>query len=95
MIKTLYRSQRGNFDAPWVLGRAKDGAISPRLANRYNRFALSHRPGYGYSFSSLGKVQRPERSQVPRPSSAWEGPLFYPLQTHWAWMTIMHLCAGD
>jgi hypothetical protein len=23
--------------------RAKDGAISPRLANRYSRFALSHR----------------------------------------------------
>jgi hypothetical protein len=26
---------------------AKDGAISPALANRYGRFALSHRP-YDY-----------------------------------------------
>ena len=44
--------------------RAKDGAISPRLGNRYSRFPLSHRPCAYEVWGTPQKVQRPERSQV-------------------------------
>jgi hypothetical protein len=43
MIKTLYRSKPDPHVLSLVLSRAKGGAVSPRLANRYSRFALSHR----------------------------------------------------
>jgi hypothetical protein len=38
-------SHQNRVESDLVLAssRAKDGAISPRLANRYSRFALSHR----------------------------------------------------
>jgi hypothetical protein len=43
MIKTLYPSKPDPHVLSLVLSRAKGGAVSPRLANRYSRFALSHR----------------------------------------------------
>jgi hypothetical protein len=51
-----------------VLSRAKGGAISPRLGNRYGRFPLSHRScGCGVD-APAKREQRLERSQVPHPS---------------------------
>ena len=47
--------------------RAKDGAISPRLANRYSRFALSHRSCGDGARRVLEWEQRVERSQ-PAPT---------------------------
>jgi hypothetical protein len=44
--------------------RAKDGAISPRLGNRYSRFPLSHRSCYDGFCGQLQREQRPERSQL-------------------------------
>jgi hypothetical protein len=53
-----------------VLSRAKGGAISPRLGNRYGRFPLSHRScGCGVD-APAKREQRLERSQVPHPSRA-------------------------
>jgi hypothetical protein len=43
MIKTLYPSKPDPHVLSLVLSRAKGDAVSPRLANRYSRFALSHR----------------------------------------------------
>ena len=65
MVKTLYLFPTGDGTTGEAEGRAKDGAISPRLANRYSRFALSHRPGYGGVFATGRREQRVEISQVP------------------------------
>jgi hypothetical protein len=50
-----------------TLSRAKDGAISPRLANRYSRFALSHRSCDDGFNTPWEWEQRVERSQVADP----------------------------
>ena len=50
--------------------RAKEGAISPRLANRYSRFALSHR-SYCGGRRAFEWEQRVERSQPAPLVKAW------------------------
>lgn len=44
--------------------RAKDGAISPRLGNRYTRFPLSHRSCCDGFRGKVQREQRPEISQL-------------------------------
>jgi hypothetical protein len=65
-IKTLFPSKRNRAGLVLASSRAKDGAISPRLANRYSRFALSHRSCDDGSRRVCEGEQRVERSQAPQ-----------------------------
>lgn len=62
--KTLFPSDSDNSVLILGSNRAKDGAISPRLANRYSRFALSHSSCYYDSHRVREWEQRVERSQL-------------------------------
>src|SRR6266404_6709475 len=73
MIKTLYPSKPDPHVLSLVLSRAKDGAISPRLANRYSRFALSHRSCDDCVRTVWEGEQRVERSQVARSLRSLQG----------------------
>ena len=66
IIKTLFPSDSDNSVLILGSNRAKDGALSPRLANRYSRFALSHSSCYYDSHRVREWEQRVERSQLPQ-----------------------------
>jgi hypothetical protein len=55
--------------------RAKDGAISPRLGNRYSRFPLSHRSCYdGFcGAAALADNIQSENSETKTKTGQYEG----------------------